>query len=55
MAVAHGRSSPYDNYVLLASSLLHGHIYIDALWRDDLDWFCTRVAATDTGVGSVDE
>ena len=34
LAVAHGRSSPYDNYVLLASSLLHGHIYIDALWRD---------------------
>jgi hypothetical protein len=33
-AVAHGRHSPYDNYVLLASSLLHGHIYIDALWRD---------------------
>jgi hypothetical protein len=29
---AHGRHSPYDNYVLLASSLLHGHIYIDALW-----------------------
>jgi hypothetical protein len=32
LAVAHGRHSPYDNYVLLASSLLHGHIYIDALW-----------------------
>jgi hypothetical protein len=29
---AHGRHSPYDNYVLLASSLLHGHIFIDALW-----------------------
>jgi hypothetical protein len=29
---AHGRSSPYDNYVLLASSLLHGHIFIDSLW-----------------------
>ena len=34
LAVAHGRVSHYDNYVLLASSLLHGHIYIDALWRD---------------------
>jgi uncharacterized membrane protein YsdA (DUF1294 family) len=34
LAVAHGRISHYDNYVLLASSLLHGHIYIDALWRD---------------------
>ena len=34
LALAHGRHSPYDNYVLLASSLLHGHIYIDALWRD---------------------
>jgi hypothetical protein len=34
LAFAHGRHSPYDNYVLLASSLLHGHIYIDALWRD---------------------
>jgi hypothetical protein len=32
LAVAHGRQSPYDNYVLLASSLLHGHIFIDALW-----------------------
>ena len=21
------------------------------LWRDDLDWYCTRVAATDAGVG----
>jgi hypothetical protein len=35
---AHGRSSPYDNYVLLAQALLHGHAwiawpgaYIDAL------------------------
>jgi hypothetical protein len=35
---AHGRSSPYDNYVLLAQALLHGHTwitwpgsYIDAL------------------------
>ena len=34
LAFAHGRHSPYDNYVLLASSLLHGHIDIDALWRD---------------------
>jgi hypothetical protein len=34
LAVAHGRASHYDNYVLLASSLLHGHIYIDALWQD---------------------
>ena len=34
LAVAHGRASHYDNYVLLASSLLHGHIYIDALWPD---------------------
>jgi hypothetical protein len=34
LAVAHGRASHYDNYVLLASSLLHGHMYIDALWRD---------------------
>ena len=36
--VAHGRSSPYNNYVLLAQALLHGHTwifwpgaYIDAL------------------------
>ncbi|MDQ6944417.1 MAG: hypothetical protein M3169_18110 [Candidatus Eremiobacteraeota bacterium] len=34
LVAAHGRVSPYDNYVLLASSLLHGHIDIDALWRD---------------------
>jgi uncharacterized membrane protein YsdA (DUF1294 family) len=34
LAVAHGRASHYDNYVLLASSLLHGQIAIDALWRD---------------------
>ncbi len=32
LLAAHGRHSPYDNYVLLASSLLHGHIFIDALW-----------------------
>lgn len=30
---AHGRTSPYDNYVLLAYSLLHGHtIWIDPVW-----------------------
>ncbi len=35
LAFAHGRSSPYDSYVLLAYSLLHGHtIYIDAVWPD---------------------
>jgi hypothetical protein len=34
LAFAHGRSSHYDNYVLLARSLLDGHVYIDALWRD---------------------
>jgi hypothetical protein len=32
LAVAHGRSSPYDNYVLLAHSMLHGHLWIDPLW-----------------------
>jgi hypothetical protein len=32
LAVAHGRHSPYDNYVLLAYALLHGQIAIDALW-----------------------
>lgn len=33
LVVAHGRVSPYDSYVLLAYSLLHGHtIYIDAVW-----------------------
>ena len=26
---AHGRSTPYDNYVLLAQALLHGHAWID--------------------------
>ncbi len=26
---AHGRSSPYDNYVLLANAMLHGHTAID--------------------------
>jgi hypothetical protein len=32
LAVAHGRVSPYDNYVLLASQMLHGHLWIDPLW-----------------------
>lgn len=27
--IAHGRSSPYNNYVLLAQALLHGHTWID--------------------------
>lgn len=27
--VAHGRSTPYNNYVLFADSLLHGHLWID--------------------------
>ena len=31
---AHGRHSPYDNYVLLAYQFLHGQIWIDPLWRD---------------------
>jgi hypothetical protein len=26
---AHGRSTPYDNYTLFASGLLHGHLWID--------------------------
>jgi hypothetical protein len=29
LIVAHGRSSPYNNYVLLADALLHGHLWID--------------------------
>jgi hypothetical protein len=30
---AHGRTSPYDNYVLMAYSLLHAHtIWIDPVW-----------------------
>ena len=30
---AHGRTTPYDSYVLLAYSLLHGHtIWIDPVW-----------------------
>lgn len=32
LLVAHGRHTPYDNYVLLAYQLLHGHIWIDPLW-----------------------
>jgi hypothetical protein len=27
--VAHGRATPYDNYVLFADALLHGHLFID--------------------------
>jgi hypothetical protein len=35
LALAHGRSSPYNSYVLLAYSLMHDHrIYIDAVWPD---------------------
>ena len=33
LAFAHGRSTPYDNYVLLAQSILQGHVWIDPLWR----------------------
>ena len=32
LGFAHGRSTPYDNYVLLAQSLLQGHVWIDPLW-----------------------
>ena len=32
LACAHGRATPYDNYVLLADALLHGHIWIDPTW-----------------------
>jgi hypothetical protein len=32
LAFAHGRVSPYDNYVLLAYQFLHGHVWIDPLW-----------------------
>ena len=32
LILARGHATPYDNYVLLASSLLHGHIWIDSLW-----------------------
>ncbi len=35
LAFAHGRSTPYNNYVLLAYSIWHDHrLWIDALWRD---------------------
>ena len=32
LACAHGRHSPYDNYVLLADAMLHGRLWIDPLW-----------------------
>jgi hypothetical protein len=32
LACAHGRHSPYDNYVLLADAMLHGRLWIDNLW-----------------------
>ena len=32
LACAHGRVTPYDNYVLLADALLHGHVWIDPTW-----------------------
>jgi hypothetical protein len=32
LAFSHGRHTPYDNYVLLASQMLHGHLWIDPLW-----------------------
>lgn len=32
LAFAHGRHTPYDNYVLLAFQMLHGHLWIDPLW-----------------------
>jgi hypothetical protein len=31
---AHGRSTPYNNYVLLADAMLHGRLWIDPLWHD---------------------
>lgn len=31
---AHGRSTPYNNYVLLADAMLHGRLWIDPLWQD---------------------
>ena len=31
-AFAHGRHTPYDNYVLLADAMLHGRLWIDPLW-----------------------
>ena len=32
LALAHGRVTPYDNYVLLADAMLHGRLWIDPLW-----------------------
>jgi hypothetical protein len=32
LACAHGRATPYDNYVLFADALLHGHLWIDPTW-----------------------
>jgi hypothetical protein len=32
LAVAHGRHTHYDNYVLLADAILHGRLWIDPLW-----------------------
>jgi hypothetical protein len=32
LLIAHGRATPYDNYVRFAVSLLHGHLWIDPLW-----------------------
>jgi hypothetical protein len=32
LLVAHGRHTPYDNYVLLADAILHGRLWIDPLW-----------------------
>ncbi len=29
LIVAHGRNTPYNNYVLLAQAFLHGHVWID--------------------------
>ena len=31
---AHGRSTPYNNYVLLADAILHGRLFIDLHWVD---------------------
>jgi hypothetical protein len=31
---AHGRSTPYNNYALLADAMLHGRLWIDPLWHD---------------------
>ena len=29
LLISHGRSTPYNNYVLLAQAFLHGHVWID--------------------------